>query len=108
MFKPETIKTTAQIQAEKEVELFVSTRKNLLEKAVVITQSGLYFDANEAAQDRMARAIKACELSGKADSDTIQWSLADTGSGVPTNILVSELKEAFVLAVENMSNIWLR
>lgn len=108
MFNPNNIKTPEEIAEEQFLKSFIASRTNLIESAVVTVGSGKKFDANEKAQERMARAIKCCELVNKQDSDTLLWSLADTGSGVPTTITFAELKEAFILSVENMSAVWLR
>ena len=100
----------AAYQAEQDaiaaIQSFKSNRQHLLDTAIVTTTSGKQFDANEVAKSRMSDAIKATELSGMVDTDTLQWSLADTGTGVMSTVTVAEIKEAFVLAVVNMSNIW--
>mgnify|MGYP003396728941 CR=1 FL=1 len=108
MFKVETIKTFAELDSEKELMEFKSNRVNELDSAVIEISSGKKFDASEIAQKRMSNAILALNVAGKTDADTLNWSLADTGSGVATEITFAELKEAFVLAVENMAAIWLR
>jgi hypothetical protein len=108
MFNVANIRTSEQIIAERDVSLFRSSRQRLIDESVVETTSQKKFDANELAQNRMSNALMALTIAGKSDSDTLHWSLADTASGVATEITVAELKEAYVRAVENMAAIWLR
>jgi len=107
MFKTNTIKTFETIEAEKAIASFKSNRNILLGTAVVTTTTGKQFDANESAQGRMNNAITACNIAGMEDTDTLDWSLANTPSGVATKVTVAELKEAYILAVRKMSEIWL-
>ena len=51
----------------------------------------------------MANAILAAQRKGITD---IQWSLADTPTGVMTDVTLADLEEAHELAVENMASIW--
>lgn len=108
MFNLSKVKTFEELDNEKQLADFKNSRVNMLTTAVVETTSGKKFDANEQAQGRMTNALLALNAAGKVDADVLQWSLADTGSGVPTEITVAELKEALILAVENMATIWLR
>lgn len=108
MFKLDKVKTFAEIEAENEFNNFRTTRAELVNSAVVTTQSGNKFDADEKAQVRMNNVINACILAGYEDTFTLEWSLADTPSGVGTQITLSELKEAYILAVQNMSVLWIR
>ena len=108
MFKLDKVKTFAEIEVENKFSEFKSTRANLLNSAVVTTQSGNKFDADEKAQVRMNNVINACTLAGYEDNFTLEWSLADTPSGVGTEITLSELKEAYILAVQNMSTLCIR
>lgn len=87
------------------VEEFRSSRHHALDTAVV-TANTHQFDADEQSISRMANAILAAQADGMADTDTIQWSLADTGTGVMTDITLADLKEAHKLAVLNMATIW--
>lgn len=93
------------IAAEEQVNAFRSSRQQLLNSAVV-TANTRQFDADEQSISRMANAILAAQADGMADTDTIQWSLADTGTGVMTDITLGDLKEAHKLAVMNMASIW--
>lgn len=107
MFKTNTIKTFDAIEAEKAIAEFKTNRTELLNNAVVTTTTGKQFDADEQSQGRMNNAINACSIDGMIDTDTLEWSLADTPSGVPSEITIAELKEAYVLAVRKMSEIWM-
>ena len=51
----------------------------------------------------MANAILAAQRRGVND---IKWSLADTPTGVMTDVTLADLEEAHELAVENMADIW--
>lgn len=108
MFKQSTIKTLAQVAAEQATASFTGARVNTLTSATVTTQEGNVFDANETAITRMNNALTACLVANKPDADVIYWSMANTASGVATEITVGELKRAYVAAVENMAAIWLR
>lgn len=82
---------------------FKATRQQQLNSATV-TVSTHTFDADEQSISRMANAILAA--SGEADTYELQWSLANTGTGVMTTITLGDLKEAHRLAVLNMASIW--
>ena len=82
---------------------FQATRQRLINNAVV-TAFGLSFDADEISIGRMASAILAAIL--EQDDFAMQWSLADTDTGVMTSITLSDLKQAHKLAVLNMASIW--
>jgi len=70
-------------------------------KLTVTTTSGKVFDGDEKSQDRMARAINIANITG--DTET-QWKLADNTIVMVT---LDELKEALMLAGQEMSKIWL-
>ena len=113
MFNPVNIKTPevqaaeqAQAAAEKATQQFRADRQHALDTAVVTSTLGNQYDADEQSMLRMGANIKAGELAGKHDADTVQWSLADTDTGVMTDVPFSDLKEAYVLAAANMGEIW--
>lgn len=113
MFNPNAIKTPAmqeqeqaQAAAEKETQQFRADRQQALDTAVITTTLGNQYDADEQSILRMGANIKAGELAGKQDDDMVQWSLADTDTGVMTDVLFSDLKDAYVLAAANMGQIW--
>ena len=108
MFNPNSIKTFVEIETEEAIKEFRYARATMLQSAVITTQSGKQFNADDLSQTRMSNALTAIALKGMRDTDTLEWSLADTPSGFPTVITVAELKEAMVLAVENMRDIWMR
>jgi FPC/CPF motif-containing protein YcgG len=113
MFNPVNIKTPevqaeeqAQAAAEKATQQFRADRQHALDTAVVTSTLGNQYDADEQSMLRMGANIKAGELAGKQDADTVQWSLADTDTGVMNDVPFSDLKEAYVLAAANMGQIW--
>jgi len=85
------------------LQTFKSNRQSLLDNAVV-TANNFEFDADEISIGRMSNAI----LSAIAELDTfaMQWSLANTATGVMTDVTLGDLKLAHQLAVQNMANIW--
>lgn len=91
------------IATEQQIQAFKSNRQKLLDSAVVTTSNGNKYDADEQSISRMANAILAAQ---RKDLTNIQWSLADTPTGVMTDVTLSDLEEAHELAVENMANIW--
>ena len=94
---------TAEQDAVSNLQQFKSTRQNLVDTAVV-DANGFLFDANEVAIGRMANAILA--LMTYPDTYALQWSLADTPTGVMTTVNLHDLKLAHQLAVANMSAVW--
>lgn len=113
MFNQNAIKTPAmqeQEQVQKQIVLatqqFRADRQKALDKAVVTTTLGNQYDADEQSLLRMGANIKAGELASKQDEDMVQWSLADTETGVMTDVPFSDLKDAYVLAAANMGQIW--
>lgn len=85
------------------VEQFKKSRQEQLDSAVVTTQSGKSFDADETSINRMDFAVQRAKRKGRT---TVQWSTADVGTGVKVEVTVDELEEALDLAVENMDAIW--
>jgi len=68
---------------------------------ILVTVGGNIFNGNNFSQDRMTSAIHAADIIGTTE---LQWKLADnTIATVPLN----ELKEALVLSINELSNIWL-
>ncbi len=82
---------------------FKSSRQVLIYNAVV-DANGFKFDADEISIGRMASAI----LAAIAEEDTfsMSWSLADTSTGVMTDVTLADVKLAHQLAVLNMSAVW--
>jgi hypothetical protein len=89
--------------AETALQDFKNSRQALIDSAVV-DANGFKFDADEVSIGRMASAV----LAAIAEDDTfvIQWSLADTDTGVMTDITLQDLKLAHKLAVLNMAGVW--
>ena len=82
---------------------FKSTRQSQIGNATV-EANGFLFDADEVSIGRMASAVLAG--SEEADSFVMQWSLADTSTGVMTEVTLGDLKLAHKLSVLNMANVW--
>ena len=82
---------------------FKATRQALIDNAVV-NANGLLFDAYEVAIGRMASAILAAI--SESDDFVMKWSLADTATGVMTDVTLADLKLAHKLAVINMASVW--
>jgi len=91
------------IAQQEQVDQFKVSRQQLLDSAVVTTSSSNKYDADEQSISRMANAILAAQ---RKDLTNIQWSLADTPTGVMTDVTLADLEEAHELAVENMASIW--
>lgn len=91
------------IAQKEQVDQFKASRQQLLDSAVVTTSNGNKYDADEQSISRMANAILAAQ---RKDLTNIQWSLADTPTGVMTDVTLADLEEAHELAVENMASIW--
>jgi hypothetical protein len=66
-------------------------------------RDGNQYDADETSISRMANAIIAAQ---EEDVTALEWSLADTGTGVMTSVTLADIKEAHKLAVQNMGSIW--
>jgi len=91
------------IAQQEQVDQFKASRQQLLDSAIVTTSNSNQYDADEQSISRMANAILAAQRKGITD---IQWSLADTPTGVMTDVTLADLEEAHELAVENMASIW--
>lgn len=91
------------IAYQEQIAQFKASRQYLLDTAIVTTSSGNKYDADEQSISRMANAILAAQRRGVND---IKWSLADTSTGVMTDVTRADLEEAHELAVENMASIW--
>tara|TARA_B110000046_G_scaffold181961_1_gene215055 strand:- start:112 stop:576 length:465 start_codon:yes stop_codon:yes gene_type:complete len=82
---------------------FKANRQALIDSAVV-DANGFKFDADEISIGRMASAVLA--TIAEEDTFVMQWSLADTNTGVMTDITLQDLKLAHKLAVLNMAGVW--
>jgi len=87
------------------LQTFKSNRQSQLDNAVV-DANGFLFDADEKSIGRLSYAISAAVEDGMIDTDNVEWSLADTPTGVMTSVTLADLKLARKLAVQNMSTIW--
>ena len=93
----------AEQDAAAALQAFKASRQALIDNATV-DANGFLFDADEISIGRMASAI----LAAIAEPDTfvMSWSLADTATGVMTDITLADLKLAHQLAVLNMAAVW--
>ena len=82
---------------------FKSSRQVLIDNAVV-DANGFKFDADEVSIGRMASAVLAAIA--QEDTFSMPWSLADTDTGVMTDVTLGDLKLAHQLSVQNMANVW--
>jgi hypothetical protein len=82
---------------------FKGTRQSLINTAIV-DANGFIFDADEISIGRLANAILAAF--NESDSYVMQWSLANTATGVMTDVTLADLKLAHKLSVLNMASIW--
>ena len=82
---------------------FKANRQALIDSAVV-DANGFKFDADEVSIGRMASAVLAAIA--EDDAFVMQWSLADTNTGVMTDVTLQDLKLAHQLSVQNMSTVW--
>ena len=98
-------KTQEELEDEQIAE-FKASRELLIYNSVVTTESGNKYDGDNTSIQKMANKILSYNYAGKLDSDTIEWSLADTGTGVMTTVTLGELKEAHHLAVEYVQSAW--
>lgn len=87
--------TPEQILAAKKAE-----RQAIVDAIVVTVSTGKVFDGNEEAQSRMSRAIQTAEIAG---IESTTWVLANN---VPTVVTLPELKEALVLSMQAMGEVW--
>lgn len=110
MLKVETKQLIAVAEKQKAEELalaaFREKRQKELQKAVVITQCGNQYDADERSIVRMGNALLA--LINESDDHVTRWSMANTATGVMTETTKADLVEAHRLAVEFMSSKWER
>lgn len=97
---PEQINEQAQLE---QIQSFKTTRQQLIDSAVVTTSSSNQYDADEKSQARMNNAIAAANRKGLT---SVNWSLANTATGVMTEVTLTDLEEAHELAVQNMADIW--
>jgi hypothetical protein len=105
---PEYIaQVNAQLEAQSAqvvLEKFRTSRQSQLDNAVVTTSAGNKYDANEVSIMRLTIAVTAAVA--QDETYIIEWSLADTGTGVMTEVTLADLREAQGLAAQNMANIW--
>lgn len=109
MLKLDTKQNIAAVEAEataKKLEAdFVASRAAAVEAATV-TINGNIYNANERSIHRMTSAVLS--FSDADLSMPLSWSMADTASGVMTDITLGELKQALQAATIQMAQLWSR
>lgn len=109
----EYIYSEAEIAAT-ELANWVAKRNTLLASATVTVTSGKKFDADETSITRLKESIdavyEAVELGKLASIEdySTAWVLAGSESGIATQVTMTDLREAFVLACENRANLWVK
>ena len=93
----------AEKAASEALQEFKAGRLALIDGHTV-TAGGFIFDADEVAISRMANKILS--MLDEPNTTSLLWSLADTATGVMTDITLADLKLAHQLAVLNVSNVW--
>jgi hypothetical protein len=86
------------------VEAFKRSRQTAIANAVVTTEAGNQYDADETSVIRLGGAIT--RYAGKAGTTKVFWSLADTATGFMSEVTLADLKEAHALAVDNITAVW--
>lgn len=110
MLKLDTKQMIVDVEQRKADELelaqFRVSRADRINNAVVVTASGNKFDADEQSISRMLNQLFA--IADKPANYKLRWSLADTPTGVMSDITKADLVEAHRLAVEHMAVNWER
>ena len=88
---------------EQAISSFKASRETMIEESIV-DANGFQFDADEVSIARMSFYTVA--LINELDTYQMQWSLADTNTGVMTDITLGDLRLAQQLAVANMASVW--
>ena len=96
----EAIAKDAEAKAAQALAAAKAARQAEVEAITVTTQSGKVFDGDEAAQNRMSRAVNAMD-----EADTLPWVLANN---TIAQVTCAELREALKLAGAAMAEIWVR
>lgn len=84
---------------EQEKERLRAEKELRLNKIVVTTSNGNYFDGNLEARTNMTSAIITADITGKTEEI---WKLADNSQKL---IHLTELKEALSLSIQEVGNI---
>lgn len=83
------------------VSAYLKSLKQCRVNEIKVAINTKVFDGDELSQERMLRAINAAEI---LQQDSVLWKLSDNSVA---EVSIAELKEAFRIAVQEMSNIWL-
>ncbi|MDC3191180.1 hypothetical protein NQU96_15690 [Pseudoalteromonas elyakovii] len=98
------VRTVDEVLEPYKVTIFKLQRQSQIDNAVVEISTGKTFDADELSITRLANAlIKHWQLD---DSDIIQWSTADVGTGIMVDCTKAEIREAHQLATDNFAQTW--
>lgn len=96
----------AAAAAERALNDFRANRQQALNNTIVTTTAGNQYDADELSISRMTNSLLA--IANEPGEFALDWSMADTPTGVMTPTTKADLAEAHRLAVENMAAIWRR
>lgn len=86
------------------VEAFKAKRLANIQSLTVTTTAGNAYQADRDSIAAMTARVIA--LTGELDSYTLKWSLAPTGTGVMDNVTLGDLREALLLATEQITTYW--
>ena len=86
------------------VEEFKRSRQAAIATAIVTTEAGNQYDADETSVIRLGGTIT--RNIGKAGTTKILWSLANTETGVMDEVTLADVKETHALAVDNITSVW--
>lgn len=86
------------------VEAFKAGRLANIQSLTVTTTAGNEYQADRDSIAAMTARVIA--LTGELDSYTLKWSLAPTGTGVMDNVTLGDLREALLLATEQITTYW--
>ena len=86
------------------VEAFKAERLANIQSLTVTTTAGNEYQADRDSIAAMTARVIA--LTGELDSYTLKWSLAPTGTGVMDDVTLGDLREALLLATEQITTYW--
>lgn len=96
-------KTAEEIAAE-EIAAFKAGREIAISSLTVTTSAGNIYQADAVSTAKMGTRVVA--LMGVDDTYITKWSLADTDTGVMTDVTYADLKEALRLATDGITDEW--
>lgn len=88
----------------KAINAFKAGREVAISSLTVTTSGGNIYQADAVSTAKMGTRVIA--LLGEDDTFLTEWSLADTATGVMTDVTYADLKEALRLATDDVTGIW--